>query len=241
MTCLLFLNFPQVPIKAENEDVSLINSYEDDLTGDGFHEQFTLSGILLSEKSKFYRDIWLDITSPFSHQWKISFEGGYHPKLQLIDLNHDNTFDLFYQVAKNEENAHYAYQLYTLKNGVVKQIPTPKHNHIQAQLIDGFKVEIKLNPNMKPIIKDISNDKIKYIEENIYDENGNLRIDKRMKITPITLLEPILISESKGYGLKSYQLIKGLDEKEILGEIETLWYHHKDSWVILRSEWKETN
>lgn len=240
LTCLLFLIIPQISIKAENEDVSLINSYEEDLTGDGFHEQFTLNGILLSDESKFYRDIWLDISSPFSKQWKISLESGYNPELKLIDLNHDNTFDLFYKVAKNEESTHSVYQLYTVKNGVIKQLPIPKHNHIQARLLDDFKVEITLNPNMKPIIKDISSDDmIKYIDQNLYEEDGKLIEDKRIKITPITLLEPVLISESKGYGLKSNQHIKGLDENDILGEIETLWYYQKDNWIILKSEWKD--
>lgn len=227
-------------INPQKEDTSsFINSYEEDLTGDGFREQFTLKGTLLTDKSNYYRDVWLDITSPFSHQWKISFEGGYKPELQLIDLTHDHTFDLFYSVSRDENINQFNYQLYTLKNNEVQQLPVPKHNHVKANYVNNFKIELQISPNMKPITKDLSNNKHVYIKEGIYEENGNLIEEKNLKITPIQKLEPILISKSKGYGLKSYQPIKGLSEEEIFGEIVSLWYYYKDQWIVLQTDWNE--
>jgi len=230
---------PFIQAKNEIETSTLIDSFAEDLTGDGFRENFTLNGILLSSKSGFYRDVWLDITSPFSHQWKISFDGGYEPKLDLIDLNHDHTFDIFYQVAKNENKSQYSYQLYTLKNGLVKQLPLPKHNHIQAKYLQDFKVEIRIDPNQKPIIKDISKLKKQYVNDKIYDGSGKLLKKEKATINPISTFEPILISESKGYGLKSSQSIKGINDHDVFGEIVTLWYYKNDEWIILKSEWIE--
>ncbi|MEI3605437.1 hypothetical protein SPD48_07010 [Pseudogracilibacillus sp. SE30717A] len=243
-TCLILFILSAISVQAaidpqEEDNSSFINSYEEDLTGDGFREYFTLNGTLLTDKSKFYRDVWLDISSPFSHQWKVSFEGGYDPDLQLIDLTHDQTFDLLYSVAKDENKHQFNYQLYTLKNNVVKQLPIPKHNHIQGKFINDFKIELQINPNMKPIIKDISNNKHSYIEEGLYEENGKLIEEKNLKIPPIEKLEPVLISKSKGYGLKSYQPIKGVNNEDVFGEIITLWYYQKDRWLVLQTDWIE--
>src|SRR5690625_4962151 len=157
-----------------DKNETLINSYEEDVTGDGFREKFTLRGILLTNHSNFYRDVWMDISSPFSHQWKISFESGYNPNIHLIDLNHDHAFDIFYQVAKDENKHQYNYQLYTLQNGLVKSLPLPKHNHVQGEYLNEFKVKIQINPHQKPIIKNIEQNKEKYIDENIYSEDGKL-------------------------------------------------------------------
>lgn len=240
-TCFfIFIPNPFLSIGAEtnneNDNPSFINSFEEDLTGDQFRELFTLNGTLLTKESNFYRDVWVDITSPFSHQWKISFDGGYDPTLELIDLNHDHTLDLFYQVAKDENKLQHFYQLYTLKNGVVKQLPLPKHNHIQAKFLSNFQVEIQIDPNKKPIKKDISASKEEYVKQSIYNKKGKLLKDKKINITPISFIEPILLSKSKGYGLKSYQTINGLSDEDVLGQIVTIWYYQNDEWIILKSK-----
>lgn len=227
--------------KSENDDSSFINSYEEDLTGDGLREYVTLNGVLLTDKSDYYRDVWLDITSPFSHQWKISFEGGYDPHLQLIDFNHDHTFDMFYEVAKDEDKRHNFYQLYTLKNGEVEQLPLPKNNHIRGEFVKNFQVELNMHPNKKPMQINIKDKKDDYVQEEIYDENGKLLKKQQINISPITFMEPILISETKGYGLKSYQSVKGTNQNDLFGEIVTLWYYKNDKWVALKSDWRENS
>lgn len=223
----------------ENGEPSFINSYEEDITGDGLREYFKLQGTLLSNKSNYYRDVWLNISSPFAKQWKISFNGGYDPSIQLIDLNQDNVFDLFYQIAKDEKKQQYDYQLYSLKNGDIHQIPLPEHHYIQGEFLRDFKISLQMNPKSKPIMIDVANKKNKYMKENIYDEDGKLIEKKRIIIHPISHLEPILISESKGYGLKSSQPISGLNDNDLLGRVETLWYFKNDKWIILTSDWVE--
>src|SRR5699024_9643057 len=155
-----------------------------------------LKGSLFSEKSNFYRDVWLDIASPFAHQWKISLEGGYNPEVRMIDLNHDHTPDLLYRLAKHEESLQYFHQLYTFRKVTATQIPTPKHHDIHGKFLYHFKVKNKINPAMKPIIKNISNDEQPYIEEKIYNENGELPKEKSIKPKPINAFEPTLISKT---------------------------------------------
>lgn len=238
--CTLVIIIPThliVQATIEDNESSFINSYEEDITGDGFREYFKLQGTLLSKNSNYYRDVWLTITSPFSEQWKISFDSGYDPKLHLIDLNHDHTFDLLYEVAKNENQKQFHYQLYTLKNGSITKMSLPKHNYIRGKFMDDFKVNIQIDPNKKPIILDVSHLKDKYVQHEVYDQDGNLLAERKLIINQPSYIELTLISESKGYGLKSIQSIKGMDDEDIIGNIETLWYFKDNKWIILKSEW----
>src|SRR5699024_2745768 len=105
LVCSLYISFILLSsihaVSAESsleQESSFINSYEEDVTGDGFKEYLKLQGNLLSTKSIFYPDVWVDITNPFSQHWKISLQAGYNPDIQLIDLTHDQIVDIFYMV-----------------------------------------------------------------------------------------------------------------------------------------------
>src|SRR5699024_4124568 len=149
----------------------------------------------------------------------------------------DHTFDVFYQVAKDEDESQHYYQLYTLKNGLVEKLPLPKHNYIRGKFLNNFKAEIRMHPNKKPLQIDLQRNKNRYVQEDIYDEAGKLQQEKDINISPITYMQPILISESKGYGLKSYQNVKGIDSDDLFGQVETLWYYKDNEWIILKLNW----
>lgn len=228
-----------IHVKAEQSNVenepSLINSFEEDVTGDGFREYMKLHGNLLSNQSMFYPDIWLDITSPFSQHWKISLRAGYDPDVQFIDLTQDQIFDIFYSVAKDIDKKQYEYQLYTLINGSVKQIQLPKHQYVKTQLIDDFQVEIQIHPHQKPLVQQLPY-KDDYIEEKIYNEEGKLLNEKKLHHKQIHYIEPILISEKIGYGLKTYQQITDVFQN-VIGEIQTLWHYKDGEWASLKTDW----
>src|SRR5690625_6011426 len=63
-------------VKANEEPPSstFIDSFEEDITGDGLREYFKLQGRYLAEDSNYYQDIWLEITSPFAKEWSIRSE-----------------------------------------------------------------------------------------------------------------------------------------------------------------------
>lgn len=237
---ILYIGQP-VSFSQENveTDDSFINSFEEDITGDGFREYFKLQGALLSNKSNYYRSVWLNITSPFQKYWKISLSGGYEPTIQLIDFNHDHIFDLFYKVARDENKLQYHHQLYTLRNGEVKQISLPVHKYLAGEFKDAFIINIRLHPNDKPITIDVSKKKEQYIDKQFYRKDGELLQKKGVAILPISSMEPVLISESKGYGLQTIQSIGGMNEDDLLGTIETLWYFKDEQWIVLRSKWTE--
>src|SRR5699024_4459318 len=75
---------------------------EEENTGDGIKETVELKGVLLSEDSGFFHQVWADITSEHDKEWKISYESGYDPTLTFNDLNHDKVTELIYRSAADD-------------------------------------------------------------------------------------------------------------------------------------------
>lgn len=222
----------------ETPTSSFINSIEEDISGDGIREYLKLQGELIAEDSSFYQNVWLDILNTFGQEWTISLKGGYHPEIMLYDINHNDINDIIYQVALDEENKRFSTQVYTLTNNKIEQITVPTNNQIKGKYIDDYKIALTFHPNDKPLHFPVNKDDEKLIETNIYDDNGKLQQDISLIIDPIQKYEPTLISESKGYGLKSIQNVRNDDNNNIIGTIETLWYFNNDKWIILTNKWQ---
>ncbi|CDQ39262.1 MULTISPECIES: hypothetical protein [Virgibacillus] len=229
---------PLVSQAAEQKPIQ-IKTYHADVNGDGQNEKIQLKGILFSPDSNFYREIWTEITNKQKEGWKINYAGGgYDPTLQMIDLNHDNKKDIFYQSATGGSGGLYNYQLNTISQGQLKENPLPEQAYLSGTFEDNFNVIIKLTPTDKPITIDVQNRAEDYIRLGIYDKNGNLlESHKSVMIDPIAFFEPVLISKSKGYGLKSYQQISGAYHADRLGTVETTWYYENGEWIILQTKW----
>ncbi|WP_373893117.1 hypothetical protein ACUL41_07100 [Virgibacillus natechei] len=241
---ILFLLFivPSNMVEAErNTEPVLIETYEADVTGDGQSEVIELKGILFSNDTNYYREVWIDITSVHDEQWTITYEGGYDPSLQFIDLDHNEVQDIFYQSATGGSGGLYNYHMHTLKNEKVGEIPSPEQLHIRGKFMNDFKVEIQLAPDSEPNIVDVSERSEEYIQLDIYNDEGKLSEATSVMIDPIAFFEPVLLSKSNGYGLKSYQQISGAYHADQLGTVETLWYYENDEWIILQTEWVPSN
>lgn len=238
---LLITGIPS-KIKAEEQvKTDLIETYEEDITGDGLKETIELKGILLSRDATFYREIWVDVISKNDEQWKIQYEGGYEPSIQFIDLNRDGINNLFYQSGKNdtgETGKRFTYHLHTLDNGKVIEKDLPKQHYINGTFKDDFIVNLTISPHRKPHVVHVKDRSEEYAQQGVYNKEGKLLKPTPVIFDPIAFYEPVLISKSNGYGLKSYQQINGIDHTDQLGTIETLWYYENGGWIILQTEWK---
>ena len=235
---LLFNNHSFIINAEQTPSPITISISEDDLTGDKQHETIQLKGSLLHDNSSFYQNIWIEIKSIHSEKWKIPFTGGYDPHIQLLDLTQDQVNDLFYQSALNKNDHFYTHHLYSLKNGVIKEVSLPKQSHIKGHSRNDFQIEIQTSiRNENPIMIEVNEFKNKYVEHGIYDTKGNLLEQAPIMIAPVSKYEPLLINKSKGYGLKSYQKISGGHTKDPLGVIEIDWYYENGAWVILQTDW----
>ncbi|MFD1040164.1 hypothetical protein ACFQ3N_17465 [Virgibacillus byunsanensis] len=231
-----FLNTQHVVAEPSN-DQQLIETYQEDITGDGQKDDIKLEGILFSPDTTYYRSLWVDITTSRKSEWTINYEGGYDPSIQFIDLNHDDVNDIFFQSATGGSGGLYNYYLHTLANEKVKEIPLPEPDFIKGQFIDDFKAELTIAPGEKPLILNLEEKASEYIQLDIYNKKGRLMEETSLMIDPIAFFEPISISKSKGYGLKSYQQVSGAYHADQLGTIETLWYFEDDIWTNVKTQW----
>src|SRR5699024_3998061 len=124
----------------------------------------------------------------------------------------------------------FQYDLYSLTNGTIKRIPLPKQQLTQGEYKPNFKISLKLSPYHKATMIDINRYKTDYINTGIYDNKGKLITNQKTPISPLLHLEPVIISETKGYGLKSVHYLKKFDNINNLGRVETLWYYKNNSW-----------
>ncbi|MEC5424876.1 hypothetical protein QGM71_15425 [Virgibacillus sp. C22-A2] len=235
---ILMSLFIYSPVFAEVQpEELLINTYEADITGDGQNETIELIGVLFSQETKYYREVWADISSVHGGQWKIPYEGGYEPSLQFIDLNQDQITDIFYQSSTGGSGGLYNYHLHYLENEKLKELQLPEQRFIKGSFKDNFKVSIHVSPDKDPVELNVKDRAGEYLRLELYDKQGNLLKPTSVMIDPIAFFEPLLISKSKGYGLKSYQQISGAYHADRLGTVETLWYYENEEWIILQTEW----
>lgn len=224
--------------ETENQKTILIDSYKEDVTGDGQKEEIKLKGIRFSEDSNYFHNVWADIKGPQTKQWKIVYEGGYDPGLDFNDLNHDGINDVLFQSSTSETREKYHYQLHTLKREKLKELKIPESYTITGEFKPDFKATLLLDPSKDPIIIDMKDHADSHIKDGIYDNNGELLKRTHLLVDPITVFEPVYISKSKGYGLKSYQQVSGATREDVLGKIDALWYFEDGKWIKLKQEWK---
>lgn len=234
---VLLLVFISSSIIAEEVKPTLIKTYRADVTGDNHPETIKLMGTLFSADSTYYREIWAEISNN-DNQWKISYNGGYDPYLQFADLNHDGIKDIFYQSATGGSGGLYNYQLNTIIHTQLEKIPLPKQTYLSGNFQPDFKINLTLTATSKPITIDVKNRAQDYIRLGIYNKDGSLHSQNQsVLIDPIAFFEVFKISDSKGYGLKSYQQISGAYHADRLGTVETIWYFEDGNWVILKTKW----
>lgn len=224
--------------ETDNQETILIDSYEKDVTGDQKKEEIKLKGIRFSEDSQYFHNVWADVKGSQSEQWKIVYKGGYDPGLEFKDLNHDGVDDILFQTGASEDRETHHYQLHTLKNEKLKELKTPESRTITGEFKPNFKASLSLDPAKDPTIIDMKDHADSHIHDGIYDDGGKLLKKTHLLAEPITVFEPVYISKSKGYGLKSYQRVNETTNDDLLGEIEALWYFENKKWIKLKQEWK---
>lgn len=223
--------------KDAHSEATLIETYQADVTGDGQNEKIELKGNRFSNDTNYYQDIWVEITSDLNKHWKIHYGGGYEPSLEFIDLNSDQVSDILFQSVSDRNDGLNRYQLHTLNSGHLNEVSLPEQLYIDGKFMDNYQVQIKISPDSNPINMSVKNRSETYVNQGIYDKQGKLLKTASVLVDPIATFEPLLISESKGYGLKSDKPINGGNQDDQLGIVETTWYFENNDWIILQSEW----
>lgn len=217
----------------------IIQTYEEDVTGNGNKEQLELKGILFSEEGKYFQSIWMDITSPSSNQtWRIDYGGGYEPELQFTDLTGNGIKDIFYQSPTGGSGGLYTSKLHEWQKESFVSLPLPTNQPVKGEFMDHFQVSIQLIPNEDPVILNVSHQKEEYTRLKLYNDEGELLAPTMLMIDPVAFFKIIELEEEKRPGLISYQQISGAYHADHIGTIESTWVYHKDKWILLHTTLK---
>ena len=236
---LLFSSYTSAEAN-EAPDEKVIKTYEEDVTGDGHKETILLYGTPLSNDSKYYNSIWATITFPDQSKAEISYKGGYQPELTFADMNQNSVNDIIFSTIIDQQNEFRKYYLHTIKRREPSEISLPAQKYLKGIYQDQYKVELQISPIDDPKIVNVESKAKQYINSGIYNEDGRLLQSISVHPQQFIEYEPVFLSSSKGYGLKSHQQINGINKADKLGEVETLWYYEGGKWIILHSKWKST-
>ncbi|MBS4204969.1 hypothetical protein [Lederbergia citrea] len=236
MLIALFSLFPNSVLGAGTAETLL--EYHNDVTGDGKPEKITLFGIPFESNTAFYKDVWVVIEMKGGKAIRINYEGGYEPKLDFADLNHDGVDDILYSSATGGSGGLYNYALHTVKNSKLLEIPLPTPLQIEGVFQNGFKAVIDIPGINKPITLDLSGRKADYLRLGLYQKNGILNEPTELMIDPIAFFEIVKMKNNKGFGLKGYRQISGAYHADGLGTVEVLWYYQNGKWNPVNVQWK---
>lgn len=159
---------------------------------------------------------------------------GKNNRIILGDFTGNGTLDI---MILSESNGKIMTRIYTYEESNLKEIWKDRNNKglvFNVEFLDGFKIKIvnkKLNVEK---IFDISQSKEEYINNFIYDTSGKLIGDsKGIGETRFCKIEIIGLNDRSG--VKATQKILGINENDILDEIEIVWKYQDGKWQIVEA------
>ncbi|MCP3740971.1 hypothetical protein [Rossellomorea sp. BNER] len=222
-----------------NNNALVIDTYEKDVTGNGKPDKIVLWGKPFPD-ALYYKEVWAEITTDSKKSIRINYEGGYEPKIEFVDLNHDGVKDLLQSSATGGSGGLYNFNLHTLANNTLTDIGLPEPLTIQAHFEDNYKASITFEDTNQSYTVDLSDRKEDYNRLGLY-HNGRLNEPTELMIIPYAFFEPIKIEGKDGLGLKANQQISGAYHADGIGIASSYWYYEDGKWVLQKIVWEETS
>ncbi len=159
---------------------------------------------------------------------------GKNNRVILSDFTGDGILDVMI-VSEYDEKV--ITRIYTYEESNLKEIWKDRNNKgliFNVEFIDGFKMKIinkKLNIERT---FDISQNKEEYINNSIYDTSGKLiGNSKGIGETRFCKVETIGLNDRSG--VKATQKILGINENDIIDEVEIVWKYQDGKWQIVEA------
>ncbi|MBS4200385.1 hypothetical protein KHA93_12155 [Bacillus sp. FJAT-49732] len=234
----LLLTFSYISPVFAAKKLKTILEYRHDVTGDGIPEKITVYGIPLKDNKDYYQEVWAEVEGKGIRKIKINCEGGFEPKLEFADLNHDGVDDILYSSAKGGSGGLYNFTLHTVKGGTLSEIPLPEPLPIESSFQNNFKAVMTIPGIQNPIQLDLSDRKADYIRLGLYQNNGMLNEPAELIIDPIAFFKIVKIKGKEEYGIKSYRQVSGAYHADGIGTVEVLFYYKNGQWITVDVQWK---
>lgn len=215
----------------ENGDEEKIAKYTVDVTGDGKNEQILLKGIAYPDHPSHFEKVIVEVVGDNEKREHIELDGGFHPELLLIDLNHDGIRDLFVSMETGGSGAIKNHYLYTLKDGKLGEHITPDPLVIHSEFLNQYKARITIENHHKTHKFNLKGKADEYEQMGLYMD-GKLNEPMELIIGDYDHLEPIRV-KGKKVGLKGNQVISGAAHADVIGRVESTWLYKDGTWELL--------
>lgn len=231
-------NFTDVTKEKPKNNELTVKSYSKDVTGDGKKDKIELKAIPFSPDALFLKEVWAEITTSKGSEIRIDYEGGYEPKIEFVDLNHDKIKDMLYSAATGGSGGLYHMDLHTLADNKLLDLGLPEDLTIQAQFQDNYKAVISFTDTNQSYTVDLKDRKDDYERLGIYTD-GKLNEPMELMVLPTAFYEPAKIKGKPGKGLKGYQQVSGAYKADGIGTAVSYWYYDEDKWNLVEIHWQE--
>ncbi|KAB7671269.1 hypothetical protein [Bacillus sp. B1-b2] len=217
-------------VEKEDKTEEIIYEEETDISHDAQQEKVILKGITSddTENSPFFNQLTLEVIQESGESTKLDLEGGYSPKLHLLDINDDGQKEMFLTVLGNERGSQKNFYFYQLQKDELIELTKPELSSIASEFKDGYKAQLTIE-DKKTYIFDLYERKNHYEELGLYHE-GRLNEPTELIVGPYTELKITRIDNKTA--IKGKQRISGLATVDTVGYLETIWTWKNTDWSL---------
>jgi len=218
-------------VEEANKLEKVISKEKIDVTGDGKEETIYIKGIPFEEGAIFLKTIYLQVFLANGSEYKVELEGGYEPKIQFEDLNHDRVKEMFVSVTTGGSGGLSNHYLYTIKDDKLVDIGIPEPLVIQSEFLNGYKANMMIENTNESYQFDLRNRAKDYERLGLY-HNGKLNESAELMVLPFGTLKPIKVAGNK-IGLKGSQRVSGAYNADAIAYVESSWLFENGTWKLL--------
>ena len=187
------------------------------------------------ENSNFFKELLLKVTKEKDKPAILTVEGGFDPKLHIIDINDDHQKELLLTVSANERGTEKNFYFFQLQENNIVELQKPELASVESQFKDAYKAELKINKE-KTYIFDLYDRRNHYEKLGLYHK-GRLNEPTELILSPFSELKVTRYNNQTA--IKGKQRISGLATVYTIGYLETWWTWNKEDWVLQKVKVKE--
>ncbi|PLS14683.1 hypothetical protein CVD28_26910 [Bacillus sp. M6-12] len=224
-------------VKAANEQDSKvipIKTLKKDVTGDNRREKISLVGVPYEDNNSFFKNIYLIVKEKNGRKVKVPLEGGYEPKINFADFNHDRIKDVLVTVSTGGSGGLISSYVYSFAGGRTKNLTVPPPVSVTAQFEEDYKASIAVG-GKKPVTIDVSSRKEDYARLGLYNK-GKLNEPTELMVDPYSVMKIVRLPGGKG--LKGVQRVSGAYHADALADIASVWFYKDGEWRMVKSSVK---
>ncbi|WP_217589057.1 hypothetical protein [Lentibacillus saliphilus] len=238
-TILLFLS-PLITLSASTETTEVkLDTEKVDLTGNNEDEHLTLKGMPLSDDSRYYQDLWVDIINN-EEQWSIRYGGGYEPTIKIVHLKGTMAPHIYFKAQLTEDD-HYqmTHHLHRFKDGKMSRISLPQLDYLNASITKQYEALIQTSPTENAIKVDLSNYK-EQLNTILFDIKNEEKDKVPLWVDDNIAYNIIVLGNQDDHVLESIIPIKTTKTGTVLGNIRTLWERKENQWINVHTQWEKS-